>query len=44
MLEHAGEDRLCELVHVLDDKAVATRTPRDNVSEGGILEHPSGRD
>ena len=40
MLEHAGEDGLCELVHVLDDEAVAIRTPRDDVGEGGVFKHP----
>ena len=33
MLEHAGQDGLRELVHVLDDEAVAIRTPRDDVGE-----------
>ena len=33
MLEHAGQDGLCELVHVLDDEAIAIRTPRDDVGE-----------
>jgi hypothetical protein len=27
VLEHAREDGLCELVHVLDDKAVAVGAP-----------------
>ena len=40
MLEHAGEDGLCELVHVLYDEAIAVRTPRDDVRKGGIFEHP----
>ena len=33
VLEDAGEDRRRELVHVLDDEAVAIRTPRDDVGE-----------
>ena len=40
VLEHAGEDGLCKLVHVLDDKAVAMRSPRDDVGKRGVLEHP----
>ena len=44
VLEHAGEDGLCELVHVLDDEAVTVGAPRDDVREGGILEHPSGQE
>ena len=39
VLEHPGEDALCELVHVLDDEAVAVRTPRDDVRERRVLEH-----
>ena len=33
VLEHPREDGLGELVHVLDDEAVAIRTPRDDVGE-----------
>lgn len=31
VLEHAGEDGLCELVHVLDDEAVAVGSPGDDM-------------
>ena len=40
VLEHPREDGLCKLVHVLDDKAVAIRTPRDEICEGGVFKHP----
>ena len=42
VLEHAGEDGLCKLVHVLDDEAVAVGTPGDDVCPRGVLEHPGG--
>jgi len=40
VFEHPGQDRFCEFVHVLDDKAVAPGTPRNNMLEVGILKHP----
>ena len=40
VFEHPGQDRFCEFVHVLDDKAVATGTPRNDMLEVGIFEHP----
>ena len=40
MLEHAGEDGLCELVHVFDDEAVTVGAPGDDVGPRGVLEHP----
>ena len=40
VLEHAGEDGLCEFVHVLDDEAVAVGAPGDDVCPGGVFEHP----
>ena len=40
MLKHSRENRFGELVHVLDDETVAIRTPRDDVGEGGVFEHP----
>ena len=42
VLEHPREDRLRELVHVLDDEAVAGGAPGDDVCEGGVFEHPKG--
>lgn len=42
VLEHAREDGFCELVHVLDDEAVALGAPRHDVGERGVLEHPAG--
>ena len=39
VLEHPGQDRFCEFVHVLDDKTVASGTPRNDVLEVGIFEH-----
>ena len=41
VLEHAGEDGLCELVHVLDDEAVAVWPPGNHICEGGVFEHPN---
>ena len=43
VLEHPREDGLGELVHVLDDEAVALGPPRYDMREGGVLEHPDGR-
>ena len=40
MLEHAREDRFCELVHVFDDEAVAVWAPCDHRLEGRVLQHP----
>ena len=40
VFEHPGQDRFCEFVHVLDDKAVASGTPRNDMLEVGIFEHP----
>ena len=40
VFEHPGQDRFCEFVHVLDDKAVPSGTPRNDVLEVWILEHP----
>lgn len=40
VLEHAGENRLCKLGDVLDDKAVALGPPGDDMRELGVLEHP----
>ena len=40
VFEHPGQDRFCEFVHVLDDKTVASGTPRNNVLEVGVFEHP----
>ena len=40
VFEHPGQDRFCELVHVLDDKTVPSGTPRNDVLEVWILEHP----
>ena len=42
VFEHPGQDRFCEFVHVLDDKTVASGTPRNNVLEVGVFEHPKG--
>ena len=42
VFEHPGQDRFCEFVHVLDDKAVAPGTPRNDMLEVWILEHPRG--
>ena len=39
VLEHPRQNRLCELVHVLDDKTVASGTPRHDMLEVGIFEH-----
>jgi len=39
MFKHPREDGLCELVHVLDYKAVTIRAPRNNPLERGILQH-----
>ena len=39
MLEHPREDSLCELVHILDDEAIALGTPRYDMREGGVFEH-----
>ena len=44
MLEHAGQDGLRELVHVLDDEAVAMRAPRDDGLERRVFEHPVQRE
>ena len=41
MLEHSGENGLCELVHVLDDEAVAEGAPGDDGREGRVFEHPT---
>ena len=43
VLEHPREDGLGELVHVLDDEAVALGPPRYDMREGSVLEHPDGR-
>ena len=43
VLEHAGEDGLGKLVHVLDDEAIAVGAPCDDVGERRVLEHPAGR-
>jgi len=40
VFEHPRQDRFCEFVHVLDDKAVASGTPRNDMLEVGIFEHP----
>jgi hypothetical protein len=40
VFEHPGQDRFCEFVHVLDDKTVASGTPRNDILEVGIFEHP----
>jgi hypothetical protein len=40
VFEHPGQDRFCEFVHVLDDKTVASGTPRNDMLEVGIFEHP----
>ena len=42
VFEHPGQDRFCEFVHVLDDKAVASGAPRNDMLKVGILEHPRG--
>jgi hypothetical protein len=39
VLEHPGQDGFCEFVHVLDDKTVASGTPRNDMLEIGIFEH-----
>lgn len=39
MFEHARENGLCELVHVLHDETIAMRPPCDNIGEGGIFKH-----
>ena len=41
VLEHPREDGLCELVHVLDDEAVAVWPPGDDICEGGVFEQPN---
>ena len=43
MLEHARQDGLRELVHVLDDEAVALGAPGHDVGERGVLEHPAAK-
>jgi len=40
VFEHPGQYRFCEFVHVLDDKTVASGTPRNDMLEVGIFEHP----
>ena len=40
VFEHPRQDRFCELVHVFDDKTVAPGTPRNDMLEVGVLEHP----
>jgi len=40
VFEHPRQDRFCEFVHVLDDKTVASRTPRNDILEIWIFEHP----
>jgi len=40
VFEHPRQDRFCEFVHVLDDKTVASGTPRNDVLEVGVFEHP----
>jgi hypothetical protein len=37
VLEHPRENGLCELVHILDYKAVAVRAPGNHPLERGIL-------
>ena len=39
VLEHPRQYRFCELVHVLDNKAVPSGTPRDDMLEIRIFEH-----
>ena len=39
MLEHPGQYRFCEFVHVLDDEAVPSGTPRNDMLEIWIFEH-----
>jgi len=41
VLEHAGEDGFCELVHVFYDESVTGLVPRDDVVERVVLEHPA---
>ena len=41
VLKHPWEDGLRELVHVLDDEAVAMRTPRHDMGERRVFEHPA---
>ena len=40
VFEHPGQDRFREFVHVLDDKTIAPGTPRNDMLEVGIFEHP----
>jgi hypothetical protein len=40
VFEHPGQDRFCEFVHVLDDETIASGTPRNDMLEVGIFEHP----
>ena len=40
VFEHPRQDRFCELVHVLDDKTVPSGTPRNDMLEVWIFEHP----
>ena len=42
VFEHPGQDRFCELVHVLDNKAIASGTPRNDMLEVWIFEHSNG--
>jgi hypothetical protein len=39
VFEHPRQYRFCEFVHVLDDKAVTSGTPRDYMLEIGVFEH-----
>lgn len=39
VLEHAREDGLGKLVHILYDKVVALRAPTDDMRKGFIFEH-----
>lgn len=39
VFEHPRQDRFCEFVHVLDDKAVPSGTPRNDMLEIWVFEH-----
>ena len=40
VFKHPRQDRFCEFVHVLDDETVVSGTPRDDMLEVRIFEHP----
>ena len=42
VFEHPGQDRFCELIHVLDYKTAASGTPRNDMLKIGVFEHSKG--